>query len=65
MSPTVDVTERAGLYGDIAGQVMKDVGIWPFYWSPYPVLALAKVQGAIYPAKGGVMDNIMEWNIVE
>ena len=44
---------------------MKDVGIWPFYWSPYPVLALAKVQGAIYTAKGGVMDNIMEWNIVE
>lgn len=64
LNKTVDPTERTGLYGDIARITMQDVGLWPFYWSPYPVLALALVQGAIYPAKGGMIDNIMEWDVV-
>lgn len=64
LNKTVDVGERAGLHGDIARVVMQDVGIWPFYWSPYPVLALAKVRGGIYPAKGGIVNNIMEWDVV-
>ncbi len=64
LNKTVDTGARTGLYGDIAQIVMQDVGIWPFYWAPYPVLALAKVQGGVYPSKGMMMDNIMEWDIV-